>query len=329
MSDSRGVLVIAETAAGAVTPLTFEAIGLARRIAKTLRSEVAACVLSADGSAAAQQLLRQGADAVYQVDATDLADYQAEAWLPDVLAVNARARPGTVIAGHSTIGADLAPRIAFRLGSAVVTACIEVEIRGDELHFTRQCYGGKANEVVSVSTSPAVITIKAKSFEASTERTDGIGRIVAMKSTLDAQTIRTRLRARQGTNNEGVTLESARRIVAGGGGMKGPQGFEMASQLASLLGAAVGASRVACDLGWCPPSYQIGLSGKTVAPELYLAIGISGTGQHMAGCANAKAIVAINTDRNAPIFRFAKYGIVQDCHELMPALIEQLERRQK
>jgi electron transfer flavoprotein alpha subunit len=128
---------------------------------------------------------------------------------------------------------------------------------------------------------------------------------------------------------DGARLERAQIVVAGGGGIKGPQGFELVGRLADVLGAAVGASRVACDLGWCLPSRQVSLSGKTVAPALYIAIGISWAGQHMAGCANAKNSVAINTDPNAPIFGFARYGVVGDCHQLMPALIETVEGRRK
>jgi electron transfer flavoprotein alpha subunit len=322
-------MVIAETVKTRPVSLAYEMLGLARGLADQQGGTVAACVLGCALEEAAENLIKHGADTVYLVDAECLADYQADSWLPDLLAVIAHSRPKAVIVGHSSVGADLAPRLAFRLDSAVVTACIDARVHDDKLHLTRPCYGGKANEVVSVSTSPVVFTIKAKSFEALPRRDNAMGSIVRMTSVLDPTTVRTKVREVRRNPSEGVTLESARAIVAGGGGMKGPAGFELAERLARLLDGAVGASRVACDLGWCPPSYQIGLSGKTVAPELYVAIGISGTGQHMAGCANAKTIVAINTDRDAPIFRFARYGVVGDCHRMMLALIEQLETRRK
>ncbi|MBT3239234.1 MAG: electron transfer flavoprotein subunit alpha/FixB family protein, partial [Rhodospirillaceae bacterium] len=124
----------------------------------------------------------------------------------------------------------------------------------------------------------------------------------------------------------GIRLESAEVVVAGGRGINGPEGFKQAQELADVLGGAVGASRVACDLEWCPPSYQIGLSGRTVAPELYFALGISGAGQHMAGCGNAKNIVAVNTDPAAEIFKSSRFGIVGDCREVLPPLIEELRK---
>jgi electron transfer flavoprotein alpha subunit len=169
--------------------------------------------------------------------------------------------------------------------------------------------------------------VKAKSFATVAPRDNDTGEIRRPASTLNVAAVRTRVVSVDQRGGDGATLESARTIVAGGGGMKGPQGFELAAELARLLEGAVGASRVACDLGWCPPSYQIGLSGRTVAPDLYLAIGISGTGQHMAGCSNSRNIVAINTDRDAPIFRYARYGVVGDCHAIMPALIAALAAR--
>jgi len=125
---------------------------------------------------------------------------------------------------------------------------------------------------------------------------------------------------------DGIRLENARVVVAGGGGLGGPEGFKAAQELASVLGGAMGASRVACDLDWCPPHYQIGLSGKTVAPELYIAIGISGAGQHMAGCANAKVIVTINSGADAPIYQFSHFGVVAGCEELIPALTKEIQK---
>ena len=231
--------------------------------------------------------------------------------------------------GHTPQGADLAPRLAFRLGTTVATACNRVSFEDGKLRVTRPCYGGKAEEVVRFRTDPAVFTLKSKCFEPLPAQECREGEIVCADSVLDPRSIRTQLREVRRDASEGARLETANVVVAGGGGMKGPQGFELIGRLAEMLGGAVGASRVACDLGWCPPARQVGLSGKTVAPELYIAVGISGAGQHMAGCANAKNIVAINTDPNAPIFRFARYGVVGDCHRLVPALIDLFEARRK
>lgn len=322
--DARKWLVIAETAEGRPAPVAYEALGLSRRFADAASGSVEACILGAAGPGTANDLIHHGADRVYTLGTPD---ESAEAWLPDLVALIRESRPDAVSIGQSALGAELAPRLAFRLDSAVVTSCVDARLVDGRLHLTRPCYGGKAREVVSIRTAPAIFTIKPKSFEPCAVDEARPGEVVARPSVLDRSTLRTKVRETTRNADEDASLESAQVVVAGGGGMKGPQGFELARRIADLLRGAVGASRVACDLGWCPPSYQVGLSGKTVAPQLYIAIGISGAGQHMAGCGTARNIVAINSDRDAPIFRFARYGVVADCHELMPALIECLEAR--
>jgi electron transfer flavoprotein alpha subunit len=313
--------VVAEVVDARPTGLSHEMLGLARRLADSAGGTVHAGLMGSGLDGLGEDLIAHGADAVHVVDAPLLAGYQAEAWLPDLVAMIGRVRPDAVMVGHTALGADLAPRLAFRLGTTVVTGCNKVVIEGDDLLLTRPCYGGKAEEVVSMRTSPAMFTIKSKCFEPIASEDSRAGTVVPVDSVLDPASVRTKVREVRRDAGDGARLESARTIVAGGGGMKGSHGFELAQQLADSLGGAVGASRVACDLGWCPPSRQVGLSGKTVAPELYIAIGISGAGQHMAGCANAKNIVAINTDPSAPIFRYARFGVVGDCHQVMPALI--------
>lgn len=323
------MLVVVEVSDGRPISLAYEMLGRARELVDRSGATVLACVLGHGVDGVAADLIAHGADRVYLVDAALLADYQADAWVPDLVNVIGQARPAAVMIGHTLVGADLAPRLAFRLGTAIATSCIDVSEDDGRLLLTRPCYGGKANEVVSITTSPAVFTVKPKSFAPRQAQYDRTGDVVQVDSVLDPANVRTRVREVRRDASASVRLESANIVVAGGGGMKGSQGFEVIARLAELLGGAVGASRVACDLGWCPPSYQVGLSGKTVAPELYVAIGISGAGQHMAGCANAKTIVAINTDADAPIFKFATYGVVGDCHALMPALIEQIEAHRK
>lgn len=323
------MFVVVEMSDGRPISLAYEMLGRARELADGSGERVLACVLGRELDGVAAELIAHGADCVYLVDAALLADYQADAWTPDLVNVIRQAQPAAVMIGHTLVGADLAPRLAFRLGTAVATSCTEVSEDDGKLLLTRPCYGGKANEVVSITTLPAVFTVKPKSLAARPAQNGRTGEVVRVDAVLDPATVRIKVREIRRDASAGARLESANIVVAGGGGMKGPQGFEVVARLAELLGGAVGASRVACDLGWCPPSYQVGLSGKTVAPELYLAIGISGAGQHMAGCANAKTIVAINTDADAPIFKFATYGVVGDCHALMPALIEQIEARRK
>jgi electron transfer flavoprotein alpha subunit len=324
MSDAHKWLVIVETSEGRPAAVVYEVLGLARALAGAAPGSVEACIVGDAQPDTANDLIRRGADRVYTFDSPG---GTPEAWLPDLVALIGESRPDVVSIGHTTLGAELAPRLAFRLDSAVVTSCVDARYADGKLLLTRPCYGGKAREVVSIRTAPAIFTIKPKSFEPCAADEARRGEIVARASVLDRSALRTKVREIRRNEDEDTSLESAQVVVAGGGGMKGPQGFELARRIADLLRGAVGASRVACDLGWCPPSYQVGLSGKTIAPQLYIAIGISGAGQHMAGCGNARNIVAINSDRDAPIFRFARYGVVADCHELMPALIERLEAR--
>lgn len=329
MITSADLLVVAEAENGRASALALEMLGLAGALASDSGRAIHACVLGSDLDGAARDLAAHGADRVHVVDAPGLDRYQADAWLPDLLDVIGAIGPGTVIVGHTASGADLAPRLAFRLRTTLATACTGAAVDGGRLRVARSCYGGKAEEVVSFRTSPAVLTVKPRCF-APTRATSGrAGEIVRRRSVLDPATVRTRIRDHRRSDDGGSRLESARVVVAGGGGMKGPEGFALAERLATLLGGAVGASRVACDLGWCPPSRQIGLSGKTVAPELYVAVGISGAGQHMAGCSKAGTIVAINTDPDAPIFRYARFGVIGDGHVVLPALIDRLAARSK
>ena len=318
MIDASGVLVVVENERDEPTSLS--------RLGDEMGVKVAALALGNGLSEIGAELLTHGADRVYLVDDPALDPYQADAWLPDVVEIARSIAPAAILIGHSTTGADLAPRLAFRLDTAVATACIEVRVDAGRLLLTRTCFGGKAHEVSSFVTAPIVATIQPKTQEAMSPDPDWAGEVVAVPSVLTSDAVRTRITERVRDEMDAVALESAEVVVAGGGGMKGPDGFRIAHALAGVLGGVVGASRVACTLGWCPASYQIGLSGRTVAPDLYLAIGISGAGQHLAGCANSKAIVAINSDSNAPIFKAAHFGIVGDCHQILPALIEAIKK---
>ena len=323
--SASGILVIIEIEAGMATPLSYEVLGLARRLGDEQGHEVTAMVLGAGLGEAGKDLPSRGADRVVRIDHPALGDYQADAWLPDIAKTARNLAPALIFAGHSTVGLDMAPRLAFRLESAVTTACIEIAAKGGKLLFTRNCFGGKAREVSSFRTTTVVATILPKSQEALPTDPARSGEIVDRDSVLEANAIRTRIVERVHDENTSAALETAKIIVAGGGGVNGPDGFRKARELARALGGALGATRLACDLGWCAPDLQIGVSGRTVAPELYFAIGISGAAHHIAGCANSKAIVAINSDADAPIFALSRFGIVGDCHDLMPALVAAVE----
>ena len=326
MAKGSGILVVVETADGQPVDLVFEMLGLARRLADSLGGTVTAVALGTGLDSIGEVLVARGADRVLIADDTALGDFQADAWLPDLARIVTEAAPAAVLVGHTVPGADLAPRLAFRLNTAVATGCEAVEFVDGRPHMTRVCYGGNAREVVSFTTTPAVATIRAKTQEALEPDLGRTGETEFVASVLDAGSVRTRIVGRRREKVDGARLENANVVIAGGRGVGGREGFEPLNEIARLLGGAVGGSRVACDLGWCPLSRQIGLTGRTVAPELYLAVGISGAGQHMAGCGAAKAIVSINSDPDAAIFRSSRFGVVGDCREVLPVLVEEIRK---
>lgn len=311
------VLVIAETRDGMLTPLGLELLGIAQTLREGLDGAIAA-VMMLDDAAVADALIEHGADRVYACTTPGLHDYEGETWLPLVERIAREVEPRAILVGDTPAGADLAPRLAFRLKSAAATRCTSVHVDADRILFTRGCFGGNVRETIAITARPAVATIKAGVGDVRSDPARS-GEVIRVAG--EPLERRTRLIARERDAAAAMRLEEARVIVAGGRGLEGPEGFRVLEDLAGVLGAAVGSSRVPCDLGWCPHSWQIGLTGKTVTPELYLAIGISGAGHHMAGCGNAKNIVAINTDPEAAIFREARFGVIGDYRKVVPALM--------
>jgi electron transfer flavoprotein alpha subunit len=319
-------LVLAEVSDGKPAPTAFELLGLAKNLASS-RGRVSAVVLGHNVSAAAQQLIAAGADQIYVADDDTFSQYQADAWIPTLVDVVQKASVGLMLCGHTNIGADLAPRLAFRLGGTVATNCEAVVIDGSKLLVTRPCYGGKARATLWLKELPAIITVRSKSQPALESDPNRSGAITNIAAIVDTNLVRTQIIARREYTITGPQLENAKIVIGGGRGLGGPEGFRLVATLAETLGGVVGASRVACDLGWCSPSLQIGLTGKTIAPDLYVAVGISGASQHMAGCAGAKMIVAINADPEAQIFDQAEIGVVADYKELLPKFIEEVQRQ--
>ena len=326
MGARSDILVVAETADGKLAAQTWEVLGLARRLADASGGTVAAVLLGQESTGLAPDLIAHGADRVHVAEDDAFAVYQADAWIPDVAAIAKQTSPAAILMGDKGMGADLAPHLAFRLETAVATGCVEAEMSGGRLLLTRPCHGGNGREVTSFKTTPAIATIKAKSQEPATPDGARRGDIIAVASVLDPGDVRTRVVGREKGTAGSADLEQAKIIVAGGRGLGGAAGFALAHELAEVLGGAVGASRAACDFGWCPPSYQIGLSGKTVSPDLYLALGISGAPQHIAGCANAHTIVSVNTDSDAAMFSHSRFGVVGDCQDVVSALIAEIRK---
>lgn len=312
------VLVVAEARAGRLSSATAEILGLAA----SLEGRVTA-VLVGDG-AAAGELVARGAETVYVAEVSAVSGYDGEVWTSAVARAVEVARPGLVVAPHGSAGADLAPRLALRVGSAAVLDCLGVRVGAERVLATRPCYGGNLLTEVAFRTRPAIVTLRARSFEPAQPDEARRGEIVSLASERGAREARMRVVSETRSEPGGPALEDARVVVAGGRGLDGPDGFRMLETLAAILGGAVGASRAACDLGWYPHTHQIGLTGRSIAPDLYIAVGISGASQHMAGCAGARTIVALNKDPDAAIFKEARFGVVGDWREVLPPLIEEL-----
>ena len=310
------------TSAGAgTTPLDHQLVGLASELAAGTDAVTAIVLASSADRDVGQDLIERGADEVVLAHHPSLHDNVPEAWLPSLVERIAAVPPRLILLGGDSTAADLAPRLAFRLKGAVASHCDAARREDDRYVFTRACYSGKALEEISFRAEPVVATVRAGTARARERDRAREGVVRELSLDLDdAVARRCAVRGRRTRQHAGARLETARIVVAGGRGLQGAGGFAQAAELAATLDGALGASRAACDAGWCPLSRQIGLSGRTVAPDLYIALGISGAPQHMCGCAGADTIVAVNSDPDAPIFRYASYGVVADCSELVPAL---------
>ena len=324
--NNNGVLVVVEMVESQPIDLGLEMLALARRLTDSMGGTVTAVAFGTGLETAGEILTAYGADQVLINDNAIFANFHAEAWLPDLSKIVAEVAPAIVLIGHSLSGTDLAPRLAFRLDVDVATGCESIDIINGRPHMTRSCFGGLAREVVTFNKTPAVATIRSKTQQALTPMMERAGEVKHVTSILDVNSIRTRVVKREREKAVGVKLESAKIVIGGGLGLGGPEGFNTLNEIAELVDGAVGASRAACDLDWCPRSYQIGLTGRTVAPELYLAVGISGASHHMAGCGNSKTIVSINSDPDAAIFKSSRFGIVGNSQEIMPALVEEIRK---
>lgn len=318
--QSSSILVVTETSGDGPTPLSLEMIGLARELAGDSAS-VVAVIMGDQAADIPTKLIARGADKVYS---DKVVQYEPDVWVKALAKIIRDGSFGVVLLGHTNLGADLAPRLAFRLSGAVATNCEAAKFEAGEVLATRVSYGGKARSVMKLRALPAILTMRMNAhapLEPDESRTGDV-----LPVSCEAESARSRLLERTEENVSGPRLETAKIVIGGGRGLGGPEGFQILEAIAQKLGGVVGASRVACDLGWCPPSMQIGLTGKTIAPDLYIAVGISGASQHMAGCAGAKTIVAINTDPDAPIFEDANIGVVGDYKELLPKIADEVSR---
>jgi len=279
-------------------------------------SDVVIIVFGSTEDRSAQGLAGAAKGLAEDVRVLVVGDYQPEGTL-SALADACRGAK-VILLANDTYSQEVAPRLAHRLGGAAVGDGTDVQLEDGKVRVTRQVYGGKAQAVIELRGSPAVVWLRARSFAPA-----AIGNVERMATPSSG---RTRIVERTTVAQTDARLEDARVIVSGGRGIGGPDGFrDELEPLAKLLGGQMGASRAACDAGWVPPTWQVGQTGKKVAPDLYLAIAITGASQHMAGISEAKTIAAINIDSDAPIFKHARFGIVEDYRRVVPLLRRRLE----
>jgi electron transfer flavoprotein alpha subunit len=327
MSDFKGVAVFCEVKGNALLPIATEGLGIGRKLADSLSQELSAIVIGSGISAQASQAITYGADRVYTVDDAQLKDYQTDAYLSVMAKVVNQVNPLILIMGQNDIGRDLAPRLAFRLGTAATMDCVDLAIDPEtkRLLQTKPVYGGNAQAIFITDTDPQVVTIRTKAMAAMAPDVSRKGEINAIAAGIDASVIKVKTLNRVVEEVAGIKIEDAQVVVAGGRGIGSADGFKQLEELARLLKGAVGASRPPCDNGWIKDTVQIGLTGKIIAPEIYFAIAISGSSQHMSGCSGSKTIIAINKDKEANIFRQARYGVVGDWKKVLPALTQKLK----
>lgn len=326
MADNKGVIAICEVIEGKLSPITLELLACGKKLATDLGDKLGAVIMGSGIANLAKEAIAFGADKVYVVDDPLLKDYQSDAYLAAVGAVVKQAPPTIILTGQTTIGRDMAPRVAFRLGSIASMDCLELAIGPDKnLLQTKPVYGGNAQAVFSSTIYPQVATLRAKAVSPLARDDARQGEVINVAAGLDASVIKAKVLETILQAVEGVKLEDAQIIICGGRGIGSPAGFKQLEELAKLLKGAVGASRPPCDNGWVPAGYQIGITGKIVAPTLYFAIALSGASQHTSGCSGAKNIVAINKDADANIFKLAHYGIVGDWKKILPALTSKVK----
>lgn len=323
MPEYKNVMIFGEVAGGALSAITAELLGCGRNLADDLGEELSVVLAACRAGNPAQEAVSLGADRVYVVNDPLLEDGRTDAAVAVMEKLINRERPRILLLGQTDEGRDLACRLAFRLGTAATLDCVRLSIdsKSKLLLQTKPVYGGNAFAVYACKSYPQIAAVRPKVMTPSEHDAARRGEIVEMEAGLDPSIIRTRTLKKAKEEAEGVNLEEAGIVVAGGRGMGGHEGFKLLEELAGLLNGAVGATRSSCDHGWAPYRIQIGITGKIISPDLYIAVGISGAGQHLTGVAGARNIVAVNKDAGANIFKAARFGIVGDWQRTLPAFI--------
>ncbi len=319
------VLAFVEHDEGEPDEASLETLTLARELAAAADEAVSAAVFGAGGGATAGELGTYGVDVVYHVTPAELDGYAPAAWGESLVLLAAELEPAAVVAPGSDRGHEVLTHVGATLGLPLAANCVAVD-PGEAYEVTRQRWGGSLLEHARLDAEPKLLTAAEHEvgLEAAAEATDP--GVEPFEPALDDAHRRVRVDRFEEADVEGVPLGEARVVVSGGRGVGGPEGYDKLEELADLLGGTVGASRAAVNEGWRPHDDQVGLTGAKISPDIYIACGISGAIQHMVGCKGAKNILAINTDPEAAIMGKAEYAVVGDLHEVVPAIIEEIEQ---
>ena len=315
---AKGVMIVAEQRDGALRKISLELAATARKLADQSGDEVSAILLGSGIESLAAQLGKYGVDKVFVGDSPAMEPYITEAHAAVVAKIVKENDPAILLLGASVQGKDLSSRVAAKLATGLATDCTDVKIADGKLLAVRPMYAGKCFGEIVTSGSPAMASLRPNVFPA--VENAKAGTVVKVDAAVDAASIKSKVLEVQKDTSGKVDLTEANVIVSGGRGMKGPEGFSILEELADVLKGTVGASRAAVDAGWKPQKDQVGQTGKVVSPNLYIACGISGAIQHLAGMSSSKCIVAINKDKEAPIFTKADYGVEDDLFKVVPEL---------
>lgn len=322
-----GILIVAEVEGGELRPEFWELATVAKALSASVPGGISVALIGAKVEAATQQAAAFAAQAMHIIDDERLAKPWPEAHAAALIQLCGELAPKMVIAARTILSAEMAARLAVRCRWQLLQDVVHIEATADGgLLATRPVSGGAVAAIVRAGAGPWVVVPRPRAF-APAEGESGVGEVAPTRHSFAPPPLRTTCGEPKRVAVEGISVDRAKTVIAGGGGLGGPEPFALLREIAGLVGGAVAASRVAVDSGWVQPPLQVGLTGKTIAPDLYIAVGISGAIQHLVGCASSQVIVAINSDKNAPIFGIANYGVVGDWKDVMPAFRDKLAGR--
>jgi electron transfer flavoprotein alpha subunit len=324
MADKGGVLVVAETIDGALAPISAELVGAGTRLAEGLGTTASAVLLGSGLDAAAASLAALGPARVLVADDERLVDVPPDPTVAALAAIVGAEEPAAVLFGHTPNLREAAIRLAYRLGTAITTDCTALRAEDGTVVMTKPVYGGAAVAEYANEGGPTIATLRPRAFEPA-EPGGATAEIVKVDVPADLTSRTKVIETVKEAATSGPRLKDAKTVVSGGRGLGGPENWPVVEELAGALGAAVGATRAVTDAGWVPPTHQVGLTGTTISPDLYVTVAVSGAVQHIAGCSGSRNIVAINRDPDANIFRHARFGVVGDYQKVVPALTKRIK----